>query len=320
MIAVRRSSLLATILALAVSTSTAASDELARAKDLYRSAAYDEALTALDQIATQTSGAASAELNEYRLFCLIALDRKADARVAIESMVNGDPFYQLSADQVAPRVRTMFKDIRQSLLPGIVQREYAAAKSAFDRQEPEAASQFERVIKLLDDPLVTPTPALTDLRTVATGFRDLSRALVPKPVPPPAPVVAQVQAEPVSTPVAAANPPSVSPQRPQAAARTGPAVYRDGDADVVAPVPVKQTLPQWVVPQGTRPWQSEGVVEVTIDESGDVVNVVLRKALHPSYDPQIIKAALAWKYEPARKAGVPVRFVKMVAIRLGGPN
>ena len=120
MIAVRCSSLLATIAFLAVSTAAAAaSDEtLARAKDLYRSAAYDEALVVLDQIANESSGAARVEANEYRLFCLIALDRKTDARVAIESMVNADPFYQLSAEQASPRVRTMFKDIRQSLLPG----------------------------------------------------------------------------------------------------------------------------------------------------------------------------------------------------------
>jgi len=320
MFAVRRSSLFAIILALAVSTSAAASDELARAKDLYRAASYDEALTVLDQIAAQTSGPALAELNDYRLFCLIALDRKADARVAIESMVNADPFYQLNADQAAPRVRTMFKDIRQSLLPAILQREYATAKAAFDRQEPEASAQFDRVLKLLDDPLVAQTPALTDLRTVATGFRDLSRARVPKPSPPPAaPVVAETET-PVSTPAATPNSTPASPQRAAAAARSGPAVYRDGDPEVVPPVALKQGMPQLVVPQGTRPWQSEAIVEVTIDESGDVVNAVLRKSLHPNYDAQIIKAALAWKYEPARKGGVGVRFVKMVAIRLGGTN
>lgn len=321
MFAVRRSSLFATILALAVSTSAAASDELARAKDLYRSAAYDEALTALDQIAAQTSGPALAELNDYRLFCLIALDRKTDARVAIESMVNADPFYQLSSDQAPPRVRTMFKDIRQSLLPGILQREYATAKAAFDRQEPEAAAQFDRVLKLLDDPLVMQTPALGDLRTVATGFRDLSRARVPKSSPPPpAPVVAETEVAPVSAPVATPNSTPASPQRAASSARSGPAVYREGDADVVPPVALKQVMPQLVVPQGARPWQSEAIIEVTIDESGDVVNAVLRKSLHPSYDAQIVKAAMAWKYEPARKGGVGVRFVKMVAIRMSGAN
>jgi TonB family protein len=323
MIAVRRSSLLATILVLAVSTSAAASDELARAKDLYRSAAYDEALIALDQIATETSGATRVEANEYRLFCLIALDRRAEARVAIESMVNGDPFYQLPAEQAAPRVRTMFKEIRQSLLPGIVQREYASAKAAFDRQEPEAAAQFDKVLKLLEDPLITPTPALNDLRTVASGFRDLSRARVPVKAEPTAnaPVVAQMQATPVltGTPAVSTAPP-VSNERAAAAAKSGPVVYREGDADVVPPVTLKQALPQWVVPQGTRAgaWQPEAVLEVTINESGDVINATLRKSFHPSYDAQIVKAAMAWKYEPARKGGVPVRFVKNVGIRLGG--
>ena len=326
MIAVRRSSLIATILAVAVSVSAAASDELARAKDLYRSAAYDEALTALDQVAAETSGPVRIEASEYRIFCLIALDRKAEARVVIESMVNGDPFYQLSADQAAPRVRTMFKEIRQTLLPGLVQREYASAKTAFDKQDPEAAAQFDRVLKLMDDPMVAPTPALGDLRTVATGFRDLSRARVPKAESTSAaPVVAQMQA----APVVAAPPPAVQNNAPTASdraaattRRTGPVVYRDGDADVVPPVPIKQTLPQWVVPQGTRPgaWQPEGVIEVTVDESGDVVNVTLRKPFHPSYDPLIVKAAMSWKYEPARKDGTPVRYVRMIAIRLGGVN
>jgi len=327
MIAVRRISLLAPILAVAVSASVAASDELARAKDLYRSAAYDEALTALDQAATETSGPARIEASEYRIFCLIALDRRAEARVIIESMVKGDPFYQLSADQAAPRVRTLFKEIRQSLMPGLVQGEYAAAKAAFDRQEPEAAMQFERVLKLLDDPMVTPTPALADLRTVASGFRDLSRARVPKaeatPAAPVAPVVAQMQTAPVTTPPAVQNSvPATGARTASTAARSGPVVYRDGDPDVVPPIPIKQVLPQWVVPQGTRPgaWQPEGVIELTIDESGDVVNVSLRKPFHPSYDPQIVKAAMGWKYEPARKGGVPVRYVRMIAVRLGGTN
>jgi TonB family protein len=320
MIAVRRSSLLATLIVLTASALTAASDELVRAKDLYRSASYDEALVALDQAARETSGAALVETNELRLFCLIALDRKNEARIAIESMVNSDPFYKLSADQASPRVRTMFKDIRQSLLPGIVQREYAAAKTAFDQREPGAADQFERVLNLLDDPLLTPAPAFTDLRTVASGFRDLAKARAPKPEPPaPAP---QVQATPVLATVTSTTP-AVSNERPAApAARSGPTVYRDGDADVVPPVALKQTLPQWVVPPGTRAgaWQPDGVIELTIDESGNVINAVLRKPFNASYDAALLKAARDWKYEPARKDGVPVRFLRNVAIRLGGSN
>jgi len=320
MIAVRCSSILATIIVLAVSTVAAASDEsLAHAKELYRSAAYDEALAALDRIAVESTGATKVEANEYRLFCLIALDRRSDARVAIESMVNADPFYELSTDQASPRVRTMFREIRQSLLPAIVQREYNSAKSAFDQQDGDASEQFDRVLKLLEDPLIAPTPALNDLRLVASGFRDLSRARAPKVefAAATAPVVAQMQATPVTPPSGAA-----APANTPSSARSGPPVYREGDADVVAPVTVRQALPQWVVPQGTRPgaWQPEAVLEVTINESGDVVSAILRKPFHPSYDPQLVKAAMAWKYEPARREGVPVRYIKLVAIRLGTTN
>ena len=321
MIAVRCSPILATIIVLAVSTAAAASDEsLARAKDLYRSASYDEALAALDRIAAESSDAVKVEANEYRLFCFIALDRKVDARVAIESIVNADPFHVLSANEASPRVRTMFRDIRQSLLPGIVQREYNAAKEAFDKQDAGAVEQFERVLKLLSDPLMAPTPAMNDLRMVATGFRDLSKARVPRVefAAATAPVVAQMEA----TPVPPAPGPAAPANAAASAARSGPPIYREGDADVVPPVTIRQVLPQWVVPQGTRPgaWQPEAILEVTISESGDVVNAVLRKQFHPSYDQQLLKAAMSWKYEPARRAGVPVRYVKLVAIRLGNSN
>lgn len=320
MIAVRCIALLATIVTLAASAA-AASDELTRAKDLYRSAAYDEALTVLERIAGESSGAERAEADEFRLFCLIALDRKVDARVAIESMVNADPFYKLAADQASPRVLTMFKDIRQSLLPGLVQREYMAARAAFDRQDPEAAAQFERVLSLLDDPLLTPTPAFADLRTVSAGFRDLSTARAKKVEPPadPAVVPETLTADNVPTPAAG----EVSRDVAATPVREGPVVYRDGDAaDVVPPVTLSQTVPQWIVPQGTRPgaWQPEAVVEVTIDESGNVVKTLLRKGFHPTYDPLLEKAAAAWKYEPARKNGVPVRYIKFVAVRLGSSN
>ena len=320
MIAVRCSSLLATIVVLAVSTAAAASDEsLARAKDLYRSAAYDEALAALDQVAGESSGATKIEANEYRLFCLIALDRKIDARGAIESMVNDDPFYQLSTDPASPRERSMFRDIRQSLLPGIVQREYNAAKAAFDKQDGDATEQFDRVLKLLEDPLMAPTPSLNDLRVVASGFRDLSKARAPKVefAAATAPVVAQMQAAPL-TPASGAAAPANTPSP----ARSGPSVYREGDPDVTAPVTIRQVVPQWIIPQGTRPgaWQPEAILEVTINESGDVVSAILRKAFHPSYDPQLVKAAMSWKYEPALRAGVPVRYIKLVAVRLGTLN
>jgi TonB family protein len=303
---------------------TAASDELARAKDLYRTAAYDEALVALERIAGESDGAIRTEAHEFRLFCLIALDRKVDARAAIESMVNTDPFYQIS-NQASPRVRAMFRDIRQSMLPVLVQREYATAKTSFDQEDPEAADRFDRVLNLLEDPLLTPTPALADLKTVAAGFRDLSKARVRKPEPPPAAAAPPATAPAVSqsltvnsTPAPTASEASATVPRVRAPGEA----YREGDPDVAPPVTLNQQLPQWNVPIGTRPgaWQPEAALELTIDESGNVASVVLRKSFHPSYDPQLVKAAQNWKYEPARKGGVPVRFIKYVIVRLGNLN
>ena len=321
MIATRCIAPLAIVACLAVSI-VAASDELTRAKDLYRSAAYDEALVALERVASESTGDIRTEANEYRLFCLIALDRKVDARVAIETMVSNDPFYQISS-QASPRVRAMFKDLRQSLLPGLVQREYATAKASFDREDPEAAGQFDRVLKLLEDPLLSPTPALADLKTVASGFRDLSKARGKKPEATPAPAAQ------VSPSLTANNAPAPDPVAGTAAvgsaatqARPTPTVYREGEPGVVPPVATLQQVPQWNVPIGTRPgaWQPEAALELTIDESGSVTNVVLRKSFHPTYDPLLVKAAQSWTYQPARKDGVPVRFVKYVIVRLGNVN
>ena len=322
MIAVRCIALLATFALLTVSTAGAASDDLARAKDLYRTAAYDEALLALEEIAGESSGTILAEANEYRLFCLIALDRKLDARIIIESMVNADPFYQMTTAQASPRVRVMFNDIRQTLLPGLVQREYAAAKSAFDKQEPEASVQFDRVLKLLEDPQLTPNPSFTDLKTVAIGFRDLSRARVKKVEPPPAQEIPVVtQSAPINNTPAASSA-GIGPVAPPAQSASTPPIYREGDPDVVPPVTLNQTVPQWIVPQGTRPgaWQPEAALELMIDESGNVASVQLRKSFHPSYDPLLLKAAESWKYQPARRFGVPVRYIKHLIVRLGSTN
>jgi hypothetical protein len=240
------------------------------------------------------------EAREYRLLCLIALERRVEAREAIASMVNADPLYQLS--QASPRVRAMFKDVRQSLLPSIVQQAYGAAKVSFERQDPESGAQFERVLALLDDPDIAGMPTMADLRTVASAFRDLSQALARRPEPPaPAPPVAQeVEAPTPPTPIA-------------------PIVYRDGEPDLIVPEALNQALPHWVLPPGLsgrelRGWL--GVLEVLIDENGNVVSATLRKSFHPAYDAQLVKAAMSWKYRPARKSGTPVRFLKLVSVRL----
>jgi hypothetical protein len=292
--------LLACLTWLALSSGVAASDDvLARAKDLYRSAAYDEALALLDAKAAAPAPADDVELSEYRLFCLIALDRKAEAKSAIEAMVNADPFYQLPTDQASPRVRSTFREVRQALLPAVVQRAYADAKASFDRQDPQSAAQFDNVVRLLDDPDVAAIPALADLRTVAAGFRDLSKAIV---------------ARPPALSAASGNQPRETSAAPAAAPRE---VQTEADRGVVAPIPINQTLPRWIQPSGLAAGIWEGTLALLIDEAGNVVSVVLQKPIHPTYDSILVRAAQGWKYKPALKNGMPTRYLKVMTVRLG---
>jgi TonB family protein len=67
-----------------------------------------------------------------------------------------------------------------------------------------------------------------------------------------------------------------------------------------------------------RAWQ--GLLEVVIAESGEVLSARLLEPFHPAYDEQLLKAARAWKYRPAQKNGMPVRFLKLIGIRFGGAD
>jgi hypothetical protein len=264
-------------------------DALARAKQLYRTAAYDEALALLDGL-SEGGPSDNLEINEYRVFCLVALDRKEDARSAIAALVAANPSYQLSEAQASPRVLAVFKDVRRSLLPGLVQEAYTHAKAAFDRKDPDATAQFERVLTLLHDPDLTTTPELTDLGVVATAFRDLSTAREAAAKAPPAPAL---------TPVAASAP--------------EPAVYREGEPDLVPPVTIAQSIPTAHLPE-RRIWT--GAIEVLIDQTGKVLSARMTTPIYGSYDKQLVQAAMNWKYRPALKAGMPARFLKVVNIRV----
>src|SRR5690242_20734011 len=72
-----------------------ASEELTRAKELYRSASYDEALTVLDSIRPSAGTAVdeTVEVNQFRVLCLVALDRKEDAKRAMAALITAAPQY-----------------------------------------------------------------------------------------------------------------------------------------------------------------------------------------------------------------------------------
>jgi TonB family protein len=290
--------------AVAVVLMTAASafaqDSLASARDLYASAAYEDALAVLNRLHTTDQRPADGRIIEqYRAFCLLALGRGTEAEHAIEAVVSAEPTYHPSNADVSPRVRTAFSDVRRRMLPLIIQQSYAEAKAAFDRREfAAAADKFGKVLDALADPDVgaaAKQPPLSDLHTLAVGFHDLAvqASAPPPPVPTPAP------AAPVQTPVSSAPAPKK--------------IYTIVDTEVVPPTTINQSMPMYP----TRPVPpGKGTLEIVIDESGMVESALIRASVNSLYDMLAVQATRAWRYKPATVNGVPVKFRKDIVITL----
>src|SRR5437867_10002240 len=214
----------------AASAAAQESGDLATARDLYASAAYDDALAVLNKLrATDHPAGQSRAIEQYRAFCLLALGRATDAEQAIEAVVAAEPTYQPSDSDASPRVRSAFTTVRRRMLPTIIQQQYAQAKAAFDRRDwPAAAEGFRWVLSALADPDVAneaKQPPLVDLKQLASGFEELSAKAAAPPPPPPPPAPAPV--------VAAAPVPSIPPP---------PRIYTVNDANVMPPVALNQVL------------------------------------------------------------------------------
>jgi protein TonB len=320
-----------------------AQSTIQHAQSLYVGAQCEESLAILQQLQATTL-AEKNEIAAYRVFCLIALGRTDDAAHAIEAIVSDDPFYQPPDALASPRIRAAFKDTREKVLPSIVNREYTAAKMAFDRKDPQAADMFDRVLKLLADPDLA-GPSKADLKVLAEGFRDLSRTFSIRAVGTSATTAGTPAGAAGSTPASAAGstPPArtgvqpgsssggasaaAAPAAPPETRAPAPAANidapvvrasREGDVGVVAPVALSQVLPRWNPPSNSlaRRQAFSGVIEVQIDEHGTVTAATMRASIHPQYDPDLIAAARTWKFKPAMKDGKPVPYTKLVEVRL----
>jgi tetratricopeptide (TPR) repeat protein len=295
---------MAAALALVVITAdlAAGQDSLSAARELYAGAAYEDALAILNRLRVDVVRAEDARaIDQYRAFCLLALGRASDAERAIESVIAVQPSYEPTEGDVSPRVRAAFSEVRRRMLPTIVQQWYASAKASYDRKEYGAAvSGFTQVLDVLTDPDVASAvnqPPLSDIRTLAAGFRDLSVAAAAPPPPPPPP------------PPPAPEPPPAAP----APARS-PRIYGPGDPNVVPPAVVRQSLPP--MPQQMQKSVSslEGSLEIVIDETGAVETVLMKVPFSPLYDRLAVAAAVEWRYKPATVGGVPVKYRKVVQI------
>src|SRR5262245_18853718 len=133
------------------------------------------------------------------------------------ALVKADPMYRFSESTTSPKTRTSFEGIRRGLLPQIIQESYDTAKAAYDRKDSaEAMVRFDRVLALLDEPGMSDPPNMADLKRLASGFRDLSKAAVAAATPP----VAKVPELPPAAPA------------PKPAAPEAPRIYSGEDTDV----------------------------------------------------------------------------------------
>jgi tetratricopeptide (TPR) repeat protein len=294
-----------------VNAAAQAENSLDRARALYDSASFDEALVVLDRVSGAQPESDVEEVQRYRALCLLALNRTSDAQRAIEIVFSRDPLFRLSDGDAPPRMRTAFNDVRRRLMPKVVDQLYASAKLTFDRKEYDlAATQFNDLLTFLEDGDTRDLPSLKEFRTLATGFRDLSQtALVtaPKPAAASAEPKPIAQVPPAGQTAAAFNVPATTANTVAAQAASG---------TLEPPVVIRQQMPLWLGMRDFLPRGNRGTLRVIIDERGNVEEARVIESLHMVYDALLISATRTWKYEPAKLDGKPVRYVKMIEVVL----
>ena len=254
-----------------------------RVRDLYASAEYDQALTAIGD--SQDPAA-----QQYRALCLLALGRQADAEAAVKRLIASTPEFSLSAEDMPPRFVTLFAQQRREIVPGVIRKMFAEAREdyrakAFDRALP----QFKRVLALSAEPELRSAEGVDDIRLLAESFIEIATASeAPKP---------EAVAAPVAAPVA--PPPATAPAgRPSQAAAA-----------------IRQQMPPW--PAGTPVRTAlSGSVRVKINTSGRVISATMVRSIEPRYDAFVLAATHLWEYRPATENGVPVESESVVEINI----
>jgi tetratricopeptide (TPR) repeat protein len=326
----RMKALLISFAVLAVATAVPAQESLTSAKDLYASAAYEDALSALTRLhdSAATGAPIAAQIDQYRAFCLFALGRTAEAQSVAESLIAKDPLLRLDDGDASPRIVAMFADVRKRLLPGLARDQYRAARASLDRKDfASAEAQLTRTRRMLDEEqnIGSSDETVADLRVLVDGFIELTRSAEARATDQRAqasatspsaagPSVASLSAATPSTAGSALAAPARGASAPNTPAQ--PQLYDSSALDVVAPVALHQAMPS--IPPGLTTMMStvhkSGMLDIIVDQQGNVERAVMRERVHPIFDTLVLDAAQNWKYRPAMKDGVAVRYLKTIAI------
>lgn len=263
------------------SASIAAAQDLKQVRELYESAAYEDALKALEAAPTLPT-----ETAKYRALCLLALGREEEALAEIERLVKENPSFTPSPTEISPKTLAVFNEVRTRVLPDIIKGTYAEAKSAYEAADRKTAhAAFQRTIDLIETLPEESRGPLDDLRMLAGEFLELT---APRPEPPPEPKPAVPET------------PKVEPL----------AEYRE-------PEPINEALPAWNPPDPSAARREYvGLLRVVIGTDGRVDSARMLEGSHPMYDAAALRVAKQWTYKPATRDGKPITASRDIRIRL----
>jgi TonB family protein len=293
-------------------TPAAASGDLDSAKALYASASYEEALATLNGL--QEGGPAAndpIQVNQYRALCLLALGRVKEAEEPLRQMVSTNPLYVLPADEVSPKLVDLFREVRRQVLPDAARELYSEAKANYDaKKAAEAAIQFKTLLSLLNDPDTRGVSAAADLKVLAEGFLALAEAQIAPP-PAPAPAAGAAARGTGSLNEAGSASASAADEQPRQV------IFTNDDSDVRPPVERSRPMPQWrPVTLVDRQTVRRGVLQIVVDEEGSVETANLVTPISPAFDEELVRVAKTWRYNPATRQGVPVKYSMALEIIL----
>ena len=278
--------------------------DLRTVEKLHGSAAYEEALTVLDQLDQGVLfGEEIIESAEYRILILFALGKVERAQLAIHKVVMSFPRYRPSPLRFPPRLREEFEAIRRRELPSIIQNKYADAKASFDAQDyDDAIVRFELLLNLLKD--LEQEVQFGDVRTFASDFLDRAKLAAAAS----SAKTGEAQ-EGLPDSVAALSVASLS----VASLSLQSTIYDVFSRDIVPPVSLKPILPPTLRdPSSVAP--RSGVFEILIDEIGRVVSISVQRSINPQYDALVIQESGNWRFKSATLDGRPVKFRKLIEI------
>ena len=258
------------------------SAELAAARSLYATAAYEDALDRLNRI--NSTDALRDQVDTYKALCLLALGRTRDSERMIEQILARNPQYVPDESEVSPRLMVVFKSVRSRLVPGTARSMYAAARANFDDKKYEmAAAQLRELITLLnaDDA----DAMMADLRLLAEDFLRLAETGGAPPIDTRTPLL------------------SIS----RVAVTRGP-IYSILDRNVVAPVEISRPLPILEAPR-ERP---RGCTRASLRSSSTrraVWSPPRFAARSPRRSmPNCSASTEKWRFQPATRNGQPVKY------------